>query len=120
MVSDRVVEDRGLVILLCPYASRVPYEMLVGPHEYHDPDPFAEDTELEEGLLLIADGLRRLHSVEGPVPVNVWLHTAPFGEEGHWRFEVFPRLTVLAGLELGAGIYVNVLPPEEAAARLRA
>ena len=58
--------------------------------------------------------LRRLHAVEGPRPVNLWLHAA-----GHWHLEVLPRLTVLAGLELGAGIYVNTLPPEEAAARLR-
>jgi len=32
---------------------------------------------------------------------------------------LFPRLTVLAGLELGAEIFVNTLPPEEAAVRLR-
>ena len=30
-----------------------------------------------------------------------------------------PRLTALAGIELGAGLYVNVLPPEAAAERLR-
>jgi len=32
---------------------------------------------------------------------------------------LFPRLFILAGLELGAGIYVNTMPPEEAAVRLR-
>jgi galactose-1-phosphate uridylyltransferase len=31
---------------------------------------------------------------------------------------MLPRLTILAGLELGAGIFVNTLPPEEAASRL--
>jgi galactose-1-phosphate uridylyltransferase len=34
--------------------------------------------------------------------------------------EVLPRLAVLAGLELGAGVYVNTLAPEEAASRLAA
>ena len=57
----------------------------------------------------------RLRKVEGPVPWNAWLHR---GEHPH--IEVVPRLTVLAGLELGAGIYVNSLDPSEAAARLRA
>jgi galactose-1-phosphate uridylyltransferase len=33
---------------------------------------------------------------------------------------LFPRLNVLAGLELGAGIYVNTVPPEDAALNLRA
>jgi UDPglucose--hexose-1-phosphate uridylyltransferase len=46
--------------------------------------------------------------------VNAWLHHG-----AHWHFEVVPRLPVLAGLELGGGIFVNWLAPEEAAARLR-
>jgi UDPglucose--hexose-1-phosphate uridylyltransferase len=40
-------------------------------------------------------------------------------DTGHWHVEVLPRLTVLAGIELGAGIYVNTLAPEDAAAALR-
>ena len=48
------------------------------------------------------------------MPLNAWLHDAE-----HWHIEVLPRLSVLAGIELGAGIYVNALPPDEAAARLR-
>jgi UDPglucose--hexose-1-phosphate uridylyltransferase len=55
-----------------------------------------------------------LRDVEGPVPLNAWLHTG-----AHWHVELVPRLTVFAGLELGAEIYVNSLPPGEAAARLR-
>jgi UDPglucose--hexose-1-phosphate uridylyltransferase len=55
-----------------------------------------------------------LRSVEGPVPINAWAHSG-----GHWHIEVLPRLTVLAGLELGAGLYVNPLPPEIGAAALR-
>jgi UDPglucose--hexose-1-phosphate uridylyltransferase len=48
------------------------------------------------------------------VPLNAWLH-----DRGHWHIEVLPRLTVFAGIELGAGIYVNSLAPEAAAAALR-
>ena len=46
--------------------------------------------------------------------MNAWLHTGT-----RWHLEVVPRLTVLAGVELGAGIYVNTVSPEEAAAQLR-
>ena len=38
-------------------------------------------------------------------------------EPKHMHF--VPRLTALAGIELGAGLYVNVPPPEAAAERLR-
>jgi len=55
-----------------------------------------------------------LRAVEGPVPWNAWLH-----DTGHWHLEVVPRLTTLAGIELGAGIFVLTVPPEDAAERLR-
>jgi UDPglucose--hexose-1-phosphate uridylyltransferase len=48
------------------------------------------------------------------VPLNAWLH-----EGAHWHLELLPRLSILAGLELGAGVYINSLAPEDAAARLR-
>jgi UDPglucose--hexose-1-phosphate uridylyltransferase len=110
---DNVVLERGGLVATCPRASRVPYELLIEPV---DPEPDAWSSELLPGALqLLAELLRRLHVVcEGPVPVNAWLHT---GER--WHFEVVPRLTILAGVELGAGIYVNTLAPEEAAEQLR-
>ena len=55
-----------------------------------------------------------------PPPLNLWLRTAPRdAEHFHWRIDVVPRLTLLAGFELGAGVAVNVYPPERAAADLR-
>ncbi len=63
---------------------------------------------------MLAEALRRLQALEGALPVNAWLH-----DHGHWHVEVLPRLTVFAGIELGAGIYVNSLVPEAAATALR-
>ena len=82
--------------------------------------PLAEEADglrselLAPALHLLAEAVRRLRRLEGPVPWNAWLHNGR-----RWHLEVVPRLTVLAGLELGAGIYVNSLPPEQAAAALR-
>ncbi|HKC22390.1 MAG TPA: hypothetical protein VKB64_07765 [Gaiellaceae bacterium] len=97
----------------CPWASRLPYETVIAPAE---PDPFG----LQSGLLapalrLLVEIVRRLHAAEGPVPLNAWVEHA----ERDWRVVLLPRLTILAGLELGAGIFVNTLPPDEAAERLR-
>jgi UDPglucose--hexose-1-phosphate uridylyltransferase len=107
-----VIAERGGVVLSVAWAGRLPYELLVAPLA-HETDPWTSQR-LAAALDLAAEGLRRLHALGGPRPANLWLH-AP----GHWHLEVLPRLTVMAGLELGAGIYVNTLAPEEAAARLR-
>ena len=99
--------------LVCPYASRTPYEMRVTPLEPDRADLGSRS--LPGALRLAAEGVRRLHALEGRVPLNLWLQPT-----SSWHLAIVPRLTQPAGLELGAGIYVNPLPPEEAAARLRA
>jgi UDPglucose--hexose-1-phosphate uridylyltransferase len=111
--GETVMESHGLVIL-CPWASRLPYETVIAPVE---PDSRGfESPQLAAALVLLAHVVRRLHALEGPLPLNAWLEHG----EDDWRIVLLPRLTVLAGLELGAGIFVNTLPPEEAAARLKA
>ena len=106
-----VLERDGLAVT-CPYASRLPYEAQIAPVE---PEESGMRSELlAPALRLLAELVRRLHRLEGPVPLNAWLHDGL-----HWHLELVPRLSVLAGLELGAGVYVNSLPPEEAAERLR-
>jgi UDPglucose--hexose-1-phosphate uridylyltransferase len=111
-LEGEVVLERDGLVLLCPRVSRLAYELLIAPV---DPERGAfTSARLPEALALLQEGIARLHAVEGPVPLNAWLH-----DGAHWHIEVLPRLSVLAGVELGAGIYVNALPPEEAAARLQ-
>lgn len=108
----RVVDERDGLLLLCPFASRQPYEMMVAPFDC-ERDPFVSE-QLTSALGLVADGIRRLRAAEGDAPVNAWLHAG-----GHWHLEVLPRFSVLAGLELGSGYFLNTLAPESAAGVLR-
>jgi UDPglucose--hexose-1-phosphate uridylyltransferase len=101
------------VIAFCAPAGRAPYELVIADAYARDGDAFA-DGSLAHALVVLRDVVRRLHSVEGMVAWNAWLHTWP-----DWHIELVPRLGVFAGIELGAGIYVNTLAPEEAAERLR-
>jgi UDPglucose--hexose-1-phosphate uridylyltransferase len=110
-VGEVVLERDGLA-LGCPPGSRLPYELMISPLR-EEPDGFRSEL-LAPALRLLAEAIRRLRRLEGAFPWNAWLHTGR-----RWHIEVVPRLAVLAGLELGAGIYVNSLPPEQAAAALR-
>ncbi len=100
LLHELVVAERAGMRAAVHPAGRLPYETLIGG------EPF----ELADGLLLLRDVVARLRAVEGAVPWNAWLH------ERH--IELVPRLSVLAGVELGAGIYVNTVAPEDAAAAL--
>jgi UDPglucose--hexose-1-phosphate uridylyltransferase len=106
-----MIESADDLALLAHPAGRAPYELLVAPTEHRpegDADLYAT------ALRLLRSGVRRLGTLEGLVPINAWTHSG-----GHWHLEVLPRLTVLAGLELGAGLFVNSMPPEDAATALR-
>lgn len=111
--GERLVLDHGDVVVLAAYAGRLPYELVVVPKLHERSSGFTSQL-LGPAVELLGEATRRLHAVEGPVPLNAWLHDGP-----HWRLELVPRLNVLAGLELGAGIYVNAVPPEQAASLLR-
>ena len=107
------VLERDGVRAGCPVASRVPYEVVIAPVE---PEPRGLESDLlAPALRLLAELVRRLQHVRGErlVPLNAWLHD---GE--HWHLELFPRTTRLAGLELGAGVYIDAVAPEDAAAAL--
>jgi hypothetical protein len=64
-----------------------------------------------------------LSVLDGP-PYNLVLHTAPLRERVdetyHWHWEIHPRLREIAGLELGTGLPVNPVSPEEAVEELLA
>ena len=109
--STEVASFRN-VSAVCSPAGRVPYELLIASASPGD----AFGADLPAALVLLRNMIRRLRAVEGPVPWNAWLHV----RADDWHIEVLPRLTVFAGLELGAGVFVNPLPPEIAAERLRA
>ena len=108
-----VVLERDGVVASCPWASRVPYETVIAPAE-RGGGPLTSPL-LGPVLQTLARLVRQLQQLEGQVPLNACLERG----EDDWRLVLFPRLTILAGLELGAGVFVNTLPPEEAAARLR-
>jgi UDPglucose--hexose-1-phosphate uridylyltransferase len=104
-------------VLVCPWASRSPFELRVIPRR---PSPsFEEDGEVGVGMIRAA--VRALAGVfDTPPQLNLWVRTAPRGaEEFCWHVDVVPRLTIRAGFELGTGVEVNVYPPERAAADLR-
>ena len=102
-----VVSEADGVVAFCHPVGRLPYETLIVP---------AGDAALAAALRLLRELVARLRQAEGAVPWNAWLHH----DSSAWHIELLPRLSVLAGLELGAGIYVNSLPPEQAAENLRA
>jgi UDPglucose--hexose-1-phosphate uridylyltransferase len=111
--EGEVVVERDGLVARCPRASRVPYEVQIAPAR-SEADGLRSKL-LAPALQLLAELVRRIQALHSePTPLNAWLH-----EGTPWHLELLPRTTRLAGLELGAGVYINPVAPEAAAAALR-
>ena len=111
---ERLVAIDDEAALICPWASRSPFELRVIPRR--EAARFEED---EGGAAMIRTAMRALATrFDGPPELNLWVRTAPRGaEQFHWHVDIAPRLTIKAGFELGTGVDINVYPPERAAVR---
>jgi UDPglucose--hexose-1-phosphate uridylyltransferase len=114
---DRVVALDSEAVVLAPFAALVPFHLQIVPRQ--PATRFEDGGPLGAGML--CEALARLAADLGAVPpLNIWVRTAPRGAEHFcWRIDLLPRLAHLAGLEVGTGVHLNVLPPELAAERLR-
>jgi UDPglucose--hexose-1-phosphate uridylyltransferase len=114
--QERLVAIDDEAALVCPWASRSPFELRVIPRR--EAPRFEQD---QGGAAMIQTALRVLAArFGGPPELNLWVRTAPHGaDQFHWHVDIAPRLTIKAGFELGTGVDINVYPPERAAADLR-
>jgi UDPglucose--hexose-1-phosphate uridylyltransferase len=117
----RVVLANDDCVVVCPFWSGSPYEMLVIPrsHEVHLQDAGSE--ELSGVGRALRDVVAALGALHENAPFNLIVHTAPHHHNGpfHWHLHLVPKLVTTAGFEMGTGVLFNILPPESAAENLR-
>ena len=113
---ERLVAIDDEAALICPWASRSPFELRILPRRQSA--SFESD---DAGATMLGRALRGLSRLFGASPeLNLWVRTAPRGTEHfHWHIDIAPRLALKAGFEFGTGVDINVYPPERAAADLR-
>jgi UDPglucose--hexose-1-phosphate uridylyltransferase len=117
-----ILRDTTRFRLMAGPAARLPHTLWIVPFDHAKDFRTLDD----EGRGELAEMLRFAESLLiaelGDVSIN-WiflnglLRTEP--DEFHWYVEVIPRLASLAGFELGSGLFINVVPPQDAAVALQ-
>lgn len=119
---ERLIWQDQDTVAFAPFASRSSFEVWVVPRR-HDAD-FGRTSDAD--IAATAEALRQVLgalsvTLDGP-PYNLVLHTSPLREQVdatyHWHWEIHPRLREIAGLELGTGLPVNPVSPEDAVEEL--
>jgi len=121
--QERIVYEGDQFIIICPYASRFPYESWIVPKRHTE--QFGELSEVEEkelAWLCKKISVAIVNEVGNP-SYNFVINTAPVNtahEPGyHWYMEFTPRLLVPAGVEIATGVFINPMAPEIAAPILK-
>ena len=121
--KERIIYQNKRFVVLAPYASRVSHEIRIFP-KFHESRFEVIDRRQRDDL---SDALKIIFykifkKLRNP-DYNMFIHTAPpkerHAEHYHWHLEILPRLATWGGLELGAGIDVVKISPEETAKLLR-
>lgn len=120
----RVVYENDGAIAFAPYVSRSPFEVRVFPKKHL---PFFENTyddDLDSVVDALQQSLRLIHGNLKDPDYNFFIHTSPLKNKEdythyHWHIEILPKLVIYAGFELGTGVEINPVDPDEAAALLR-
>ncbi len=118
--GERVVDANADFVAFAPFASRLPYELWIVPRRHQQSFDGCDCLESMAELMTVV--LNRYGERLDDPPFNYWIHTYPLQGESrpyHWHLELVPRLTIPGGLELGAGVWVNTVAPEAAAAAIR-
>jgi UDPglucose--hexose-1-phosphate uridylyltransferase len=119
--ESRVLRLTDNFCIVCPFASRLPFQVQIIPRDLSISFLQATDEIRTELAIHCRDVVARLESLLDHPAYNVLLQVPVFDrfDREPWYVEIFPRLTIAAGYEWGTDIWVNPVAPETAARAMR-
>jgi len=126
-VGQYVIERGEHFVAIKPFASRYEWEIHILPLQHASDFVSISDALREDLARVLKRAMGRLDAVIGGAQYNFFLHSLPHNNEFsncqdsyHWHLEICPRTSIPTGFELGSGLFVSTISPEDAAAQLRA
>ncbi|MCD6402308.1 galactose-1-phosphate uridylyltransferase [bacterium] len=122
-VKERIVFENRDFLVVCPFASKAAFQMIVSPKKHLS--NFEKITEKEKFSLAEAFqvAMKKLYKGLNDPPYNFYLHTAPCDGKKypyyHWHWTILPKTSTPAGFELGTRMEISTIEPERAAEYLR-
>ena len=125
-VGQYIIERGQYFIAVKPFASRFEWEVQILPLTDQADFLDIKDEHMQDFAAVLKHTMQRLNHVLGGVQYNFFLHSLPHSSEWEdcqqsyvWHLEVCPRTSIPTGFELGSGLFVSTVSPEDAAEQLR-
>ncbi|MEI0446819.1 DUF4921 family protein [Brachyspira intermedia] len=124
-INERIICENENFLAFCPFASRSPYQIYVIPKNHSSSIIHTSSVNMLDFASILKNVFDRLYKVLGEISFNSVLHTLLpvldklYMDSSHWFLDIMPKMSKLAGYELGSGVYINSIKPEDAAEQLR-
>lgn len=122
--EERIVEESPHFAGFVPYAALSPYHQWIFPKRHCASFDDMTGEEIDDLARLLNRMMIRMRDGIGDPDFNLSVRSAPTALADsvffHWYIALIPRVNRIAGFELGSGMHINPVAPEQAAAQLRA
>ncbi|MDO8592718.1 MAG: DUF4931 domain-containing protein [bacterium] len=117
MKSPRKIYEDKFVASFAPYASQFHYEAWIFTKRHLDNIAKLNDDEFKAFAKTLKKILLKLSKLN--LSFNYFLHQAVSATDQHFYLKIQPRDSIWAGVELGSGLVINSVSPEQAAKFMR-
>jgi len=131
--QSRVILETNYFVVLAPYPSRFPFELLIFPKRHTFSFEIATPDEITNIGEVLKRTIQALYDILFDPPYNYVLHTSPnllphppkagywstIQDDFHWHLEIIPRIKRTDGFEWGSGFFINPVAPEIVASKLK-
>jgi UDPglucose--hexose-1-phosphate uridylyltransferase len=126
MEKERIVLQKDGFITFAPHASSSAYKLMILPEEHNDNFKSIDGSDILNLAGIIKASLSKLNQAfPFNVPHNITFNISPTdtGKKDyspmdikkiyHWYIEIIPRISLIAGFEIGTGDSINPTRPED-------
>jgi len=122
-MGSRVVDENDAFAAFQPFAPRQPFETWIVPRSMAPSFASITDAQCRSLAKILRRTLYRLYTGLNDPDYNLVIHTASLRDENQpyyaWHLQVLPHITTPAGFEIGSGMYISTMLPEQTAAYMR-
>jgi len=111
--GPRLIAHDKHVIAFCTFAPMHNYEAWIMPRRHIDNITQLTTEERQSFAKILKRVLKKIDTLE--LPYNYYFHQVIHDTDQHLYMKVTPRGSVWAGVEIGSGLIINPVSPEEAA-----
>ena len=121
--KKRIIFENKDFVVFCPFVPRCAFETRIYPKRHKSYFERINNEEKKNLAEVLQIALAKIYNGLNDPSYNFFIHTAPCDghsyDHYHWHLEILPKTSIWAGFELGTGIEISTIRPEDAAEYLR-